>query len=212
MAKVKVDYKTLGMISTNCYFIVNEDTKETVIVDPADNSNAIIRYVSEKGYIPKAVFLTHGHFDHIMAGPAICEEYGIECYGHEEECDVIENVEWNLSGAFLDSFAWRIHHPLKDGQLLSIAGMNFKVLHTPGHTKGSCCYYLAEEGILISGDTLFNESVGRSDFPTGSSSTLLASIRDKLFVLPDDVKVYPGHGESTTIGYEMVNNVAVSYL
>lgn len=212
MAKVKVDYKTLGMVGTNCYFIVNEDTMDTVIVDPADNSNAIIERVEEKGYIPKAVFLTHGHFDHMMAGSVICEKYDIECYGHEDEQEIIQSAAWNLSSSFLDSRVWRIGHTVKDGEVLDVAGMKFKVLHTPGHTKGSCCYYLEEEHILMSGDTIFHESVGRTDFPTGSPAELLKSIRDKLFVLPDDVKVYPGHGDATTLSYEKMNNCCVQYL
>lgn len=212
MAKVRVDYKTLGMFGTNCYFIVNEDTMETVIVDPAASPESIVRYVAEKGYVPKAVFLTHGHFDHIMAGPELCKQYGVDCFGHEEEQDLIENAEWNLSGAFADSFAWRMDHLLGDGACIDIAGMHFKVLHTPGHTKGSCCYYLEEEHILLSGDTIFHESVGRTDFPTGSANDLLRSIRDQIFVLPDEVKVYPGHGDFTTIAYEKKNNCCVQYL
>ncbi len=95
---------------------------------------------------------------------------------------------------------------LKDGQEMTIEGMTFRVILTPGHTSGSCCYYFEEEHILVSGDTLFQESVGRTDFPTGSYSELIRSIKEKLFVLPDDVRVYPGHGESTSIGYEKIHN------
>ena len=95
---------------------------------------------------------------------------------------------------------------LKDGQELTLAGMQCKVIATPGHTVGGCCYYFEEAGFLVAGDTLFAESVGRTDFPTGSMSTLVRSIKDKLFVLPDDTKVYPGHGESTTIAHEKEYN------
>ena len=95
---------------------------------------------------------------------------------------------------------------LKDGQEIEVAGMTLQVIATPGHTGGSCCYYLKEAGFLLSGDTLFQESVGRTDFPTGSMSSLVRSIKEKLFVLPDEVKVYPGHGGATTIGYEKENN------
>ena len=91
---------------------------------------------------------------------------------------------------------------VKDGQTLELAGISLRVIATPGHTQGSCCYYAEEAGILVAGDTLFQESVGRSDFPTGSSSTLIRSVQDKLFALPDETRVYPGHGESTTIGHE----------
>ena len=95
---------------------------------------------------------------------------------------------------------------VKDGQEITIADMSFKVIATPGHTAGGCCYYFEEAGILMSGDTLFAESVGRTDFPTGSMGTLVRSIKEKLFVLPEETKVYPGHGERTTIGYEKKNN------
>ena len=95
---------------------------------------------------------------------------------------------------------------LKDGETVTIAGITCKLIATPGHTIGSCCYYFEEAGMLISGDTLFQESVGRSDLPTGSGGTLVRSVRDKLFVLPDETKVYPGHGDSTTIGYEKQYN------
>ncbi len=212
MSKVKVDYKVLGMVSTNVYFICNEETKETVIVDPADNTSAIVTHVEAKGYVPKAVFLTHGHFDHIMAARELCDKYGIKCYSYVDEADLAATPHLNLSTSFMGPFVLKVDEVLGDGQEISVGGMDFKVIHTPGHTKGSCCYYLAAEKILISGDTLFNESVGRTDFPTGSAGTLLASIRDRLFVLPDDVAVYPGHGDATTIGYEKVNNCCVDYL
>lgn len=212
MSKVKVDYKVLGMVSTNVYFICNEETMDTVIVDPADNTNAIVTQVEAKNYVPKAVFLTHGHFDHILAAREICDKYGIKCYSYVDEADLAEDAHLNLSTSFMGPFSLNVDGVLSDGQEISVGGMDFKVIHTPGHTKGSCCYYLKAEKILISGDTLFNESVGRTDFPTGSAGTLLASIRDKLFVLPEDVTVYPGHGDSTTIGYEKVNNCCVDYL
>lgn len=212
MSKVKVDYRVLGMVSTNVYFICNEESMETVIFDPADNTSSIVNVIESKGYVPKAVLLTHGHFDHIMAAREICDKYDIKCYSYVDEADLAADPNLNLSTSFMGPFSLNVDEILEDGQMLTVAGMDFKVIHTPGHTKGSCCYYLADEGILISGDTLFNESVGRTDFPTGSTRTLLNSIRDRLFVLPDDTKVYPGHGESTTIGYEKVNNCCVDYV
>ncbi|MDD6571386.1 MAG: MBL fold metallo-hydrolase [Thermoflexaceae bacterium] len=212
MGKVKIDYKVLGMVSTNCYFVCNGETMETVIIDPADNYNAIVDRIAEKGYIPKAVFLTHGHFDHILAAREICDKYGIKCYSHEAEADLAMDSSMNLSTSFMGPFTLKVDETFVDGQEIDMAGMHFKVLHTPGHTKGSCCYYLKEEGILISGDTIFNESVGRTDFPTGNAATLLCSIRDKIFVLPEDTKIYPGHGSETTLEYEKVHNCCVSYL
>lgn len=212
MAQVKVDYKVYGMVQTNCYFVCNEETMETVIIDPADNVLGITGRIEEKGYIPKAVFLTHGHFDHILAAKEICKKYGIKCYGYRDEAEVAESPGLNLSTSFMGPFSLEFDETFEDGEKIQMAGMEFKVIHTPGHTKGSCCYYLEAENILISGDTLFNESVGRTDFPTGSASILLKSIKEKLFVLPDETVVYPGHGDATTIGYEKVNNCCVDYI
>lgn len=212
MAQIKVDYKVLGMVQTNCYFVCNEDTKEALIVDPADQASTIIRYFDDKGYVPKAILLTHGHFDHILAAKEVANHYGIKVYAYQDEVDVMENPALNLSTSFMTACSMHADETLVDGQVLELAGLSFKVLHTPGHTKGSCCYYFENEGVLISGDTLFLESVGRTDFPTGSAGVLMNSIREKLFVLPDETKVYPGHGSATTIGYEMVNNCCVGYL
>lgn len=209
MASVSVDYKVLGMVSTNCYFICNAETKETVIIDPADNYTAIVQRVEEKGYLPKAVFLTHGHFDHILAAKEVCNHYGIKSYSFVDEAEIAANSSLNLSSSFMGPFMLEVDEKVSDCEHIKVAGMDFKVIHTPGHTKGSCCYYLEEEKILISGDTLFCESVGRSDFPTGNGSTLSASIKNKLFVLPDDVSVFPGHGDSTTIAHEKTHNFYV---
>lgn len=212
MSKVKVDYKVLGMVSTNVYFVCNLETMETVIVDPADNAGAIVSIVEAKGYIPKAVFLTHGHFDHMLAAREICDKYDIKCCSYVDEADLAADPNLNLSTSFMGPVSLAVDEVFNDGQKIMVAGMDFTVIHTPGHTKGSCCYYLEDEKILVSGDTLFNESVGRTDFPTGNTRTLLNSIRDRLFVLPDDVEVYPGHNDPTTIGYEKVNNCCVDYL
>lgn len=212
VGKIIVDYKVFGMVQTNCYFICNTENMETVIVDPADNYKGIVSRIEEKGYIPKAVFLTHGHFDHILAAKEICRKYGIKCYGQIEEADIVTDANLNLSTSFMGPFVMELDETLADGRIISVGGMDFKVLHTPGHTKGSCCYYIEKENILISGDTLFNQSVGRTDFPTGSMATLLKSIKEKLFVLPDETEVYPGHGDATTIGYEKVNNCCVDYI
>lgn len=206
MGNIKVDYKALGALSTNCYFICNMDTMETVIVDPAAEADVIERFVTEKGYRPVAVFLTHGHFDHILATKEICEKYNIKFWMYESETELAQDPDANLSTSFMTPFIVQGAGTFTDNQIIEAAGMKFQVLHTPGHTKGSCCYYLAEENILFSGDTLFNQSVGRTDFPTGSGSQLLRSIGGRLFVLPDHTVVYPGHGDATTIGYEKVHN------
>ena len=134
------------------------------------------------------------------------ELYDIPVYLHEEEKEVLATPNLNLSVMMGKYYSYDKVQTLKDGEILELAGFSFKVIHTPGHTKGGCCYYEESEEVLISGDTLFHSSVGRSDFPTGSMSTLIKSIKEKLFVLPDMVMVYPGHNSLTCIADEKKYN------
>lgn len=203
---MKIEKFVLGSMGTNCYLIINEETKELIIIDPATCPDYVVSHVNSNGYIPRAIFLTHAHFDHVMGIDGWVKEFGIPVYLHEEEKKVLEDPELNLSGVFGASYSYSDVKCLKDGQELEVSGFIFKVIHTPGHTCGGCCYYCAEKGVLISGDTLFYQSVGRSDFPTGSMGTLVRSIKEKLFCLPEDVMVYPGHNDSTCIGDEKKYN------
>jgi len=196
----------LGPVQTNCYFLINEDTKEVLIVDPADRAQKIIEWINSEGLKPIAILLTHGHFDHIMGVQGVKKEYGIPIYASKDEVEVLANPQINVStmmGAYLSMKADEL---FSDGDVLELAGMKLKVISTPGHTIGSVCFYMEEEKVLISGDTLFEASVGRSDFPTGSSRQLIESIKTRLFVLPDDTDVFPGHGGTTNIAYEKAHN------
>ena len=196
----------LGPVQTNCYFLINEDTKEVLIVDPADRAQKIIEWINSEGLKPVAILLTHGHFDHIMGVQGVKKEYGIPVYASKDEVEVLADPQINVStmmGAYLSMKADEL---FSDGDVLELAGMKLKVISTPGHTIGSVCFYMEEEKVLISGDTLFEASVGRSDFPTGSSRQLLESIKTRLFVLPDDTDVFPGHGGTTNIAYEKAHN------
>lgn len=195
----------IGMVSTNCYVVMNETTKEAVIVDLARHPKKILDYIEEKELDVKAILLTHGHFDHIMGIDALLEVYDIPVYVHEGDKETMNNPALNLSGNY--SFSDAVY--LKDGDVLKIAGMEFKVIHTPGHTPGCACYYAEEDKILFSGDTLFEMSVGRTDFPNSSTKDLVRSVREKLFTLPDDVLVFPGHMGDTSIGYEKLHNMYV---
>ena len=199
---MKLEHFVLGPLGTNCYFLINEDTKEVVVVDPASCPKNLREHISERGYRPQAILLTHGHFDHVMGIDKFVQEYEVPVYLHEDEVQILENPDLNLSSQFGLSYSFDKGNPIKDGQILDMAGLNIRVIHTPGHTAGGCCYYLENEHILISGDTLFEQSVGRTDFPTGSMSVLVRSIREKLYCLPDDTHVYPGHGGETTIATE----------
>lgn len=203
---MKIERLVVGAISTNCYLVMNEDTRDGFIVDPGDSEEKISAAIQKLNMAPKAILLTHGHFDHILAAEDIRKLFSIPIYVGEAEKEIIEDSQGNLSGSFGKSIALKPDQYVRDGQKLKIADFDIQVIHTPGHTKGGVCYYISSQETVFSGDTLFCESVGRSDFPTGSGPELIRSIRNKLLVLPDCVRVYPGHDQGTTIGHEKAYN------
>lgn len=203
---IRIESRVLGPVETNCYLIINTDNNESVIVDPADSPELIYDMVVRSSSTPQAILLTHGHFDHITAADAVREKYGIPIYASKDEEKLLASPARNLSNAYGMNLRVTADILHEDGDILNIAGLNICAIHTPGHTAGGTCYYIESDGILISGDTLFAGSVGRTDYPTASSAALMESLHDKLCVLPDDTDVYPGHGEFTTIGYEKQNN------
>lgn len=209
MGDFRIRICVLGMVSTNCY--IAYQGKEAVVIDPADDADYIVNQCRELGVIPKAVLLTHGHFDHILAVEDLKKKLGIPVYAGEGEAALIQDPALNLSIAFGHNYVSGADHLLKDGEVLELLGCSWKVISTPGHTIGSVCYLVEGENVLFSGDTLFAESLGRTDFPTGSSAEIVSSITDKLFALPDDIMVYSGHGEVTTIGHEKQYNPAANY-
>ena len=179
MARLRVEQYVVGEVMTNCYFAVNEDTMEVLVIDPGDGAGRLAEKMREKNLIPRAVLLTHGHFDHAMAAGKIAEEFQIPVYAEEHEKETLNNPAVNLSGMIGKRESYHADEFVKDGDVLSLAGFTIKVLFTPGHTQGGCCFYFEEEQALFSGDTLFHDSVGRTDFPGGSASVLLKSIEDK---------------------------------
>lgn len=202
----KIDSRILGMVGTNCYLLCNMDIKECVLIDPADSQDEISRMIDESGCSLKGILLTHGHFDHIMAADAVRDKYGVKVYASCDEKNTLEQPHINLGEAYGLKLSVKADVWHKDGEILKLAGFDIEALHTPGHTEGGSCYYIREIGVFFSGDTLFCGSVGRTDFPGGSMSEIVRSIKEKVMVLPDDTKVYPGHGEGTSVGYERENN------
>lgn len=202
----KIDSRISGMVGTNCYMLCNMDIKECVLIDPADSQDEISRMIDESGCSLKGILLTHGHFDHIMAADAVRDKYGVKVYASCDEKNTLEQPHINLGEAYGLKLSVKADVWHKDGEILKLAGFDIEALHTPGHTEGGSCYYIREIGVLFSGDTLFCGSVGRTDFPGGSMSEIVRSIKEKVMVLPDDTKVYPGHGEGTSVGYERENN------
>ena len=178
------------------------------MVDPGEQAEKIIRVCSRYQVTPEAVLLTHGHFDHIMAAKKIRRQYQIPVYAGVHEEELLADSEMNLSGMWAVPYTMKADKLVSDNEVLTIAGMEFTVIETPGHTPGGVCYYNKKEKVLFAGDTLFCESYGRTDFPGGSMAALLRSLRGKLFVLPEETDVYPGHGQATSIGYEKTHNPA----
>ena len=197
----------LGALSTNCYLAVDEDTRDAIVIDPADNFPAIENALKSLEATLRAVVLTHCHFDHIGAAEKFADQ-GVPIICHEKESGSLSSPSINLSGSF--GFPEIVLYPNKtvtEGDKLTFGNTSLTVIHTPGHTVGGMSLY--GENVLFSGDTLFCGSIGRTDFPGGSFEVIADSIRNKLYILPDDTIVYSGHGESTTIGREKRENMYV---
>jgi len=207
MSKLEIQYRVLGNIGTNVYFLIHRDTKETIIVDPADNAAYLASQCEMRGYQVKGIILTHGHFDHIYGANELRDLLQVPIYAYVEEAALLADPEMNRSRVWAEPMGLKADVLLKDGEVLELAGFRLKVIHTPGHTQGSCCYYLEEEGVLIAGDTLFRESYGRTDLETGSWTAMFSSLKI-LLDLPEETMVCPGHGEETSIGHEKKYNPA----
>lgn len=206
MGKIQIEKRVLGMLRSNCYLVVNKETKEAVMIDPADEAEALKADIQALGIKPVGILLTHGHYDHMGAAMELSLHYQIRIGVGAEEVDVMSDAGKNLSIQFARPFEVNGDEFYRDNEEIVLAGFKIQVLHTPGHTKGGVCYYFTEAGALFSGDTLFCESVGRSDFPTGSMSDLVRSVRHLLKTLPDSTAVYPGHEAETSIAHEKEYN------
>lgn len=221
MSELKIGRMVLGVCQTNCYFIYRSGYPQVIVVDPADHGEKIADALKRNGFQVAGILLTHGHFDHILGceglkmaankeaaehGEQACNAGNVKVYAADAEKEMLADTHLNLSKQMCTPCTMSADVYVKDGDEITIAGMTCKVIMTPGHTPGGCCYYFEEAGLLVAGDTLFLESVGRTDFPGGSAGTLVRSVKEKLFLLPDETVVYPGHGDSTSIGHEKKYN------
>lgn len=209
---MKINHYVVGMVQTNCYIIINEETKECFIIDPGASGKQLAEKIKKDNLTPVAVLLTHGHFDHAAAAEELAKEFNIKVYAHEAEEDTLRDPQKNVSWMVGAKESYEADEFLKNNQVIKLADFEIKVLHTPGHTEGGCCYYIAEEDVVFTGDTLFAGSVGRTDFPGGSMSQIVRSIQEKLMTLnktgdlENDIMVYPGHNDPTTIETERMEN------
>jgi hydroxyacylglutathione hydrolase len=204
---MKLELLVVGMFGVNCYLYWDEVTDSGVIIDPGDEEERILSRIEELGFQPKAILLTHGHGDHIVAVDAVKKKYDIPLYIGDGEEELLKNPSANVSEMIGHPIvAPPPDHLIEDEQLLNFGSISLKVLSTPGHSPAGVCYLDEKEGVLFTGDTLFWSSIGRTDFPGSSYEVLMNSIKTKILTLPDSIECFPGHGPKTTVGAERINN------
>jgi glyoxylase-like metal-dependent hydrolase (beta-lactamase superfamily II) len=197
----------VGELGVNCYILADGETKDGVVIDPGAEGERILAAVQARGITVRYILNTHGHFDHIGANGQLKKATGASLLIHRDDEPFLSRAARSASLYGLtaqDSPPPDVH--LTHGQTITFGHCELRVIHTPGHSPGGCCFYLPGAGKLISGDALFAESIGRTDLPGGSQKELVAAIRSKLLVLPEETAVFPGHGPATTIGHEKRHN------
>lgn len=205
--KISQKIIVVGAYQVNCYLVYDTDTKEGVIIDPGDEGDRIMSEVETTGVTPKGILLTHGHFDHIAAVDELRQHYSIPLYAGQGETELLSDSAKNGSAmAGLSLTVEPAEFLLEDEVLVRVGAVEFRILATPGHSPGGVCYLQEAAGLLYCGDTLFAQSIGRTDLLGGSTEVLLKSINDKIMKLPDQVVCYPGHGPKTTVGTERTSN------
>lgn len=195
----------VGIMGVNCY--ITGDKGEVFVIDPGGSADEICSVLKKHGLNAKYIILTHCHFDHILAANEVKKQTGAQIVVCSKEAENLADSSVNMTSRFTRTpISLSADRLVSENDTLISGAFVFRVIETPGHTSGGMCLYCENERLLFSGDTLFCGSVGRSDFPTGDQNTLLHSIQTKLLTLPDNVRVYPGHEDDTTIGFEKANN------
>ena len=204
---MNIETLVVGPIETNCYIASDPVSREAVIIDAGDDAEEILAYVEQNRLQVKYLLNTHGHFDHIQANDAIREKTGAQLAIHADDVELLASPEKVSAGMM--SVIHGCREPelvLHNGDTIAFGPYQLRVIYTPGHSKGGCCFYEVQEKVCFTGDTLFCYSVGRTDFPTGDAKALEDAIREKLFVLLDETLVLPGHDAQTMIGKEKKGN------
>jgi hydroxyacylglutathione hydrolase len=206
---MKIDCLVLGSYQTNCYVLrEGEEARDCLVIDPGLGAGRLTGFLKDSELNPVGIVLTHGHVDHIAGISALRLNYPeVKLHIHKLDSHMLTEPQSNLSAMMGGSFTTKAADFLLDeNHCVEQAGLKLEVLHTPGHTPGGICLYARDQGVVFTDDTLFADSIGRTDFPGGGMGELLESIRDKLFTLPEETVVYPGHGPTTTIGCEKMHN------
>ena len=204
----KVTHINVGNLAENCWFLANEDTKEAVVIDPGAEPDRISATAEKHGWKITAILLTHGHIDHMGACESLRTELGVKVYALTEEEDLLLDAKKNLS-VFIERkvVTFEPDELLRDGQELTLAGMKIQVIHTPGHTPGSVLFLTKDA--IFTGDTIFQGSIGRTDFEGGNERQMMQSLRKINNLAIEDITLCPGHGDTTTLKWERAHN---SYL
>lgn len=205
---------TVGMIQEHTYFFIDDKTKHGFIVDPGDEGERILEYIKKEGFVIEKILITHGHFDHIGAVSFLKNALNVPVVIHTEGKQYLEDASLNLSGSFKGPFTLKADEYVGEGDEIVLAAnpeMKLRVIHVPGHTLDGVAYYAEKEEVAFVGDIIFAGGVGRSDFPGGNGALLLQGIREKIFTLPDETLICPGHGETTTVKDEKATNPYFNY-
>ncbi|MDH4200276.1 MAG: MBL fold metallo-hydrolase [Spirochaetia bacterium] len=216
---IKIKVVPTGLLDVNCCLVSNADTKEIFLIDPGGNEDFIYEYITKNDADLKCILHTHAHFDHIAGGSALIEKYykdhNIPVYLHSEDQYLWDNISSQASmfGISVAAQSVKINNFLKDNDVLDICGLKVGVMHTPGHSPGSCTFSLnVDEDILVVGDVIFKNSIGRTDLWKGDYEVLMKSINDKILTHPDKTRIIAGHGPDTTVGEEKKLNPFLSDL
>ncbi len=205
---------TVGMLQEHTYFFIDDKTKHGFIIDPGAEGERILKYIEQEGLVIEKILITHGHFDHISAVEYLKKALNVPVVIHTEGKRYLEDVNWNLSSMHIQSFTLEADEYVNEGDEIVLEAnseMKLRVIHVPGHTLDGVAYYAEQEEVAFVGDIIFQGSVGRSDFIGGNGALLLQGIREKIFTLPEETLICPGHGDTTTVKIEKATNPYFNY-